>query len=181
MSPPTTTQHLLLLDADVVIEAHRVDVWEQLQDLDVLAVPSVVAREEALFYSLEYQAVPKAIHLPRLIQEGKILELYAIPEELRAMSQIFDRVFLEGLHEGEMEALALLIGGRFELKLCSGDKMAIQALAMMNRGEDGISLQEVLSGIGIMKSLGYQFTQAYFNRHLQFGFQKRITGEGLRS
>lgn len=181
MSPPTTTQRLLLLDADVVIEAHRVDVWGHLQELEAVAVPSIVAREEALFYSLECQAVPKAIHLPRLIQEGKILELHGMPEELDAVSQIFNRVFLEGLHEGEMEALALVLGGRFDLKMCSGDKMAIQALSMVGRGDDGVSLQEVLRTRGLTRPLEYQFTQEYFERYRQLGFQKRLTGEGLRS
>ncbi len=180
-SPPTTTQRFLLLDANVVIEAYRREVWEDLLDREALAVPSIVAHSEAFFYDSDLDAVPKPIHLPTLIQEGKIQELSATPSEMGAVAQIFDRVFLGGLHDGETEALALLHGGQFAPEFCSGDKMAIQALAMMGRSEDGISLESVLRRTGLNRSIGHEFTKKYFDRHLKIGQQKRITGEGLRS
>ncbi len=178
-NPPTTTQLFLLLDAVIVIETHRLSVWEALLARGSLAVPSVVAHDEAFFYDSELSEVPRPIHLPTLIRDGKIQELSAAADELRAVAQIFDRVFLEGLHEGEMEALALLQGGRYALKFCTADKMAIHALAMMDRAEDGISLETVLQQAGLQKPLERQFTQEYFTAHLTRGSQRRITGEGL--
>ena len=145
-----------------------------------MAVPSIVARQEAFFYSRDDHAVPKPIDLPTLIQRGKIVELAATAPQIVAVTQVFDRVFLEGLHDGEKEALALLHGGQCSLEFCTGDKMAIQALAMMDRAADGISLEAALSRVGLTQTLQPHFTEEYFKRHLQAGTERRIRGEGLR-
>lgn len=180
MNPPTTAQRLLLLDANVVIEAHRLSAWQTLVARGDLAVSSIVAHEEALFYDSELGGVPSPIHLPALIAEEKIVELSATPEEMKAVLGIFDRVFAEGLHAGEVEALGLLRGGRYQLQFCSGDQVAIQALAMLDRAEDGISLEAVLKRSGLSKAPRHEFTERFFSRHLKIGHRKRITGEGLR-
>lgn len=155
------------------------EVWETLLNKRPVAVPSIVARE-ALFYYQEPHQVSMPIDLPSLIQEGKVLEVTATGSELDALSQIFDRVFLEGLHDGEKEALALLHSRQYPLEICSGDKIAIHALAMMDRGADGVSFEAVLRRIGLSKNVKGEFTEEYFKRHLGVGYQKRITGEGLR-
>ncbi len=41
----------VLLDASIVIEAHKIGVWENLIERVEIIVSSIVAHQEALFYS----------------------------------------------------------------------------------------------------------------------------------
>lgn len=73
---------LLLLDANVIIKAHKLVIWELLVERAEIVVPSIIARDEVLFYSLEEGQIPTSINLPLLIDAGKIKEFSATPEEL---------------------------------------------------------------------------------------------------
>ncbi len=125
-----TRPRRLLLDADVVIKTHELGVWENLIEVVEVAVGATVVRDEALFYSKRTDAIPKDIDLPRLVHERKLTELSASVKEL---SQIRSVEFNISLHPGEMEALALLYSkSAGDRCFCTGDKAAIQALAMLD-------------------------------------------------
>jgi len=180
MSKKTTKPRFVLLDADVIIEAYQVEVWSALIERLEIAIPSIVAHDEALFYSAEKRRIPYEIDLLRLVQEGKIREFTASATEIRDLSNKFDRVFIEELHPGETEALALIhFDKASEYKFCSGDKVAIQGLAMIGHSSNGISMENFLKSVGLIKQLSYQFTESYFKKWLEFGKQRRITGDGL--
>ncbi|MBW1920936.1 MAG: hypothetical protein JRI81_12040, partial [Deltaproteobacteria bacterium] len=88
-----------------------------------------------------------------------------------------------GLHAGETEALALMISGRAETEsalFCTADGAAIRALALLGKREYGISLQSLLTKVGLQKPLEEQFGEQFFKRHLDRGAQDRITGIGLK-
>lgn len=172
----------LLLDADVIIEAYRIGIWLSLIDRVQIAVPSIVAHSEALFYSKEEGRIPEEIDLPKLIQEGKISELIASDIEMADLLAKFDNVFIqfEGLHSGEAEALALILSGKASgYMFCTGDKVAIQGLAMLGHSSYGISMEQVLSTVGLQKQLSHQFSESYFKRWLKKGGQRFVTGDGL--
>ncbi len=65
----------MLLDANVVIEAHKIDVWEKLIERVEIVVSSIVAHEESHFYSEEEGGIPEPINLKRLIQDRIIKEI----------------------------------------------------------------------------------------------------------
>lgn len=176
----TTKLKCLLLDADVVIEAYEIEVWEELISRIKVAVPSVVSHDEALFYSEKAAAIPPAIDLPHLAKQGRIYELTASSDDLEAVRAVFDLAFIEGLHAGETEALALLLSGKAEDCLfCTGDRLAIQALALLGLADRGISLEEVLTRIGLQRALRFQYGEDFFKRNIRIGQQRRITGDGL--
>ncbi len=72
----------VLLDASIVIEAHKIGVWENLIERVEIIVFSIVAHQEALFYSEKEKGIPGPINLKRLIDNGKIQEISATPEEI---------------------------------------------------------------------------------------------------
>ena len=89
----------VLLDANIIIESHKVGVWEKLVERVEIVVSSIVAHKESLFYSDLEGGIPEPINLRRLIQNGKIREISASPEEMADFSNYFDKVFLLGPDE----------------------------------------------------------------------------------
>jgi hypothetical protein len=180
MKKKTTKPKLVLLDADIVIKAYEIGVWSELIDRVQIVVTSIVARDEALFYSKELGKIPEEINLLELIKEGKISELTASNTEISILLDNFDRVFIEGLHKGEVEALALIYSGKaLEYNFCSGDKVAIQGLAMIGYSYLGISMEKLLYGVGLQKKLSHGFTDLYFKKWLKIGNQRFVTKNGL--
>lgn len=181
MTARTTRLKCVLLDANVVIEAHSIGVWQKLLDRCQIMIPSIVVRDEALFYSRETNGIHEDIYLPKLVQDGKIIELTATAEDLHSLYGTFDRVFVEGIDPGEAEALALLKSRKAaEACFCTGDALAIRALAMLGMSEVGISLETLLKRLGLQRKLQhFWFTEEFFQENLKRGSIKRVTGEGL--
>ncbi len=169
----------MLLDTTAVLELHRRDAWSALLQRRTIIVPSIVAHEESFYYERESQTI--IIDLPSLIARGKMQELEATPSEMRTVASEFDRVFVEGLHPGELEALAILKKDPDDsLTFCTADKVAIYALVLLNLEERLVSLEAVLREVGLGRPLSAEFMDVYLQRHRQIGALKRITGDGLR-
>lgn len=165
----------------IVITAHQEGIWLPLIEAFEIIVPSIIARDEVFFYSEKLRGIPKEINLPDLAADGKITELAATVEELRSLSDLFDTVFLEGLHEGESEALALLLSGKTkEAYFCSSDAKAIQALAMIGLSEQGVSFEELIKASGLRPLSDHHYSENFFKRNIKTGQENRITGTGMR-
>ena len=65
----------VLLDACIVIEAHKLGIWDNLIKKAEITVSSIVAHDESLFYSIQENKIPESIIVKSLIDEGKIKEL----------------------------------------------------------------------------------------------------------
>lgn len=171
-------QKCVLLDACIIIEAFNLGVWESLIERAEVLVSSIVAHEETLFHVKG--RLPEPINMKRLIAEGKVQEFAATASQMAGLRLCFDRRFVEGLHEGELEALALihenLVG---EALYSSGDANAIRALAMLGHSDRGISMERLLKTTGLQKTVAPQFGDSLFRRCIGEGKQSRITGEGL--
>lgn len=171
---------LLLLDANVIIKARKLGIWELLIEKAEIIVPSIIARDEALFYSTEEGQIPTSINLPLLIEVNKIKEVAATPEELDYLQGKFDREFVQHIHAGEREALALLLVGRPQgYYFCSGDAKAIQAAAMLRLGEQIISMEKALKSLGLEKKLDFWFSEDFCKKQLDIGNKNFIQGRGL--
>lgn len=180
MTAKTIKQTYLLLDADVVIETYTLGIWQTLIERCKVLLPSIVVHDEALFFQRDINGIPQEINLPMLVDADKVIEVAATTEEIIAFRALFDRVFIETLHDGEVEALALLnVGKVFGGLFCTGDARAIQALAMAGMSERGISLETLLKSIGLSRRLRKQFTGRFFKQNLVTGQMNRITGQGL--
>ncbi len=180
MTAKITKPKCLLLDANIIIKAYELEVWLPLIERVGIVIPSIVVANEALFYMRKIGGIPEEINLRTLIDEGKIMEMAATHEELTALYQLFDRVFVEGLHEGEAEALALLHAGRVsEAYFCTGDAIAIKALAMIRKSERGVAMEKMLEKFGLQRKLEKQYTSAFFQENIKRGQENLITGQGL--
>jgi hypothetical protein len=171
----------VLLDANVIIEAYKLGVWNNLLQCTEIIVPSIVARQEALFFKKNEGRVPKPIQLKRLIRKGLISEMVATSAEMVSLQEVFDSVFIHTLHDGELEALALILADRVgDALFCTSDASPICALAMIGASDLGISMEELLQIKRLQKPLEWQFSEKFFQIHVTAGKENRITGRGLR-
>ncbi len=169
--------HLVLLDADVIIDLHRLGVWEQIIKKHTIYVSSIILRREVYFY----QDTKGSRHPIDLVKEigGKINELSCSAQELLAFKEKFDAVFQEDLHDGEKEALVLL-QKQEDLMLCTCDHAAIKALALLDLSDKGISFENLLKKSGITKQLEYKHTEKRFQKCLSEGSIMKIQERGLK-
>lgn len=172
---------LVLFDANIVIEAFELGIWYNLIEKVEVYIPSIVAHDEAKFVRKETGRIPEEINLSRLIEDGRIFEISAEMEEMIQLNNIFDDLFLEGIHDGEKEALAILYARKeHDLFFCTADAMPIKGMAMLQLSEIGISFEQLLKSIGMKKKLRFHFTEEWFKKRLKEGSQNLITCEGLK-
>jgi len=169
----------VLLDAMTIIKTHELGVWTALINARDLAVPEIVA-DEAYFYFDPDDGSRTPIELTPHIDSGKIKKHSALAPDIGALMANFDRLILADLHPGELEALTIL-GSQdcSEYQLCTSDKAALQAAAMIGYSERCVSLEEILDGVGLRKPLEDQYTKSFCDRWLSAGRTKAIQGEGL--
>jgi DNA-binding transcriptional regulator YbjK len=169
---------LVLLDANIIIEAHALGVWNTLIASFEVTVPAIVARHEAKYFVVKGQHNP--IQLASLVAQNKVKELQADLRELSELMNQFDPLFSESIDPGEQEALALMLAGRCpEHRFCSADARPLQALAMLDMSDRGVALEELLNRVGQSKRLDEQYTKAYLDRQIREGQRRRIQGDGL--
>jgi hypothetical protein len=171
----------VLLDAMIIIEAHGVDVWDRLLEEVNVLVPATVINNEAFYFDSKKTNRRGAIRLRQSVELGKISEVNATIEDLQSLHEILSFSTLQGLHEGELEALAALHGGTAKGALfCTAEGAAIRALALLGHSESGISFEILLREVGLQKALEDHYSDKFFRFHLERGKQDRITGTGLR-
>ncbi len=90
----------------------------------------------------------------------------------------FDPTYTEKLDPGEVESLCHLLDAPDEFAISSADKIVYRVLGNLDRGEQGISLEEILEAIGLSRPLQYQFTRAFRERWTQKGFEERLYRRG---
>lgn len=169
-----TKPKLLLLDANVIIECHRISVWNPLIEKAEIIVPSIVASDEVLFS--EKGKITEAIHLPSLISNGQIQEFIVDIDDYAAVDEALSKFPIGEIHAGEKEALAIMhfkkIGDDY--KFSTSDKSAIYALCALGLSDVGVSLESILKMYGLTKQVKREFSDEYFKQHIEKGRQIRM-------
>jgi hypothetical protein len=173
----STQLKLLLLDADVVIRCHMLGIWQPLKSCCRIALPATVVDEAQFFKSSKGSA---SIDLPSQVGKNEVERLEGSIDELLAAVDQFVPSFCDGLHDGEKEALGLLIGGRFSFDaFCTGDTNAIVAASMLGHWDTLISLETLVARLGLRAKLQGPIPAHMSERSLRYqievGKQNRIT------
>jgi hypothetical protein len=172
--------NLLLLDADIVIIAHTLGIWEQLRTAYRIAVPATIVREARYFRS---ERGGGGINLQSEIDRDEIDCLEATADELISTFKDFDSSFSAGIDSGEKEAIALINRGRCaEYALCTGDTVAMAAIGMLDLSNASMAFEDVVRGAKISGvRLRASLSSKTFHDHVQKGKTRRITGEGFKT
>ena len=171
---------LLLLDANIIIELFRLGIWEKVIEKCTVSLARSVTNEAHFFEDEEEQRHDFDL---REYEESERIQVFSMTlSDIGAFSAQFDPVYFEKLDLGETESLAYLLrlDSAEDCYICSADKIIFRVLGNLSRGEQGISLEEILQQIGLGRELGLEFSKAYKVRWIKKGFEEGLQGIGLR-
>ena len=114
-----------------------------------LYLSRIVADKEVLFQKSERDEYGYDIDLSPLIKSGAITVFDVSVSDLKTFRNQFDLLYLGDLDDGESESLAYLVKQSPDFLISSGDAIVYRVLGNLNRGEQGISLEEILQKLGL--------------------------------
>ena len=166
--------HLIILDANVIIECFKLGIWKALTDKYKVHITSIVLHSEVYFFE-DAEGNRVDINLESDISNKVILQLEATPEQIVALKDLVNPNFLDRIDDGEAEAIALLKTGDFdEFRYCTGDTRAIMALSSLGIGSLGVSLEELLDPLGHAKKVANSsYTKEAFKKKSAEGFREQ--------
>jgi hypothetical protein len=151
---------LLLLDAGPIIKLFELNLWDKfLQACEVTISRTVVPELKWASQKLEDVLIDIAPY------EGKGLNI--IDPETSAVASFYAKLnpLYKDLIEpddGEVATLQFLLSSSPQWFLCSGDGPVFRLMGSLNRGEQGLSLEEILDKIGLRQStLEWPYTKKF--------------------
>jgi hypothetical protein len=169
----------LLLDANIIIELWRLGLWSKLVELCDIHVGKTVVGEADFFLDTSGNRV--AIDLSADISSQRIQVFQVEFHELDKFRSQYDPSYLARLDPGETEALVKLLSLPSDWRLCSADGIVFKVLANVQRGEQGISLEEVLGRVGMSRRLSKQYTKEFRTEKTKLGTIDSIQDRGRKS
>ena len=174
----TKSIRLLLLDANVVLELHRLGLWSGVVErCEVLLARTVL--DESKYYEMD-DGRQQRIDLGREIETAQVRIVEVPLDKVIAFQQRFRPTFLGRLDPGELESLAHLVEVNRGCSISSADKIVWRTLGALRLGEHGLSLEEILGRIGQSRRLDEPFTKHYREMWTRKGFDEGLRGEATR-
>jgi hypothetical protein len=173
-----TKLRLLLLDANVVIELFRLGIWERVIERCEISLARTIV-DESYFYA-DDNGDRIDFDLSPFEASQQIIVFDVTPSRARSLRDMFDSTFIEKLDAGEVEALCHLLDSSEPFSISSADAIVYRVLGNLNRGSQGISLEEILQRVGFGRALSYQFTKAFRDKWTARGFAERMQGQGKK-
>jgi hypothetical protein len=168
----------LLLDANIVIWLFAQGLWSAVVERCELIVSETVIDEADYFQ--DSAGVERNIDLQSDIDSGRIRVISVSSREIASFRARFDPLYVQKLDDGETESLCFCLDEGTPYRLCSSDAIVFKVLSLMDRSEQGVSLEEVLHAIGLSRVLTHQFTKAFREQNRSRGLEDRLAGMGLK-
>jgi len=169
---------LLILDAGVVIRLHELGLWEEVRDRCDVFLSRIVAEKEVLFQPGDEGEYGEDIDLSPDITGGRVQVFDVAASELKAFREQFDSLYLGDLDDGEAESLAYMTRQSGDYLISSGDAIVYRVLGNLARGEQGLSLEEVLQQIGLGRKLDWPYSEAFREKYTKQGETDMLQGRG---
>ena len=165
----------LLLDAGPIIKLFELGIWDEFLKRCDVSISQTVANE-AKWASQEFEDV--RIDLESYKDKISIFDIE--PSLAKSFLDKFNELYKAIIHAGERETLAFLCDSSEQYLLCSGDKAVYQVLGLLGRGEQSISLEEILERVGLSQSkLDRQYTKKFREIWIHKGQIGSIQNKGL--
>ena len=164
----------LLLDAGPIIKLFSLGIWDDfLKHCDV-TVSRIIADDQALFT----EDGTKQINLKPYEEIVRIIDV-----ELSAVKPFYSKfgsLYKAEVHPGEKETLAFLCTSSENWQVCSADHVVFRVLGLLNKADQGISLEEILVIIGLSQSnLEWEYTKRFREKWTRKGQVDFTQGQGL--
>lgn len=166
----------ILFDANAIIELHSLSLWKRVTHSCCAAVTPII-RREAKFYKDE-AGNRNVIDLIEDIKNKRLEEIEVSLTTFHSLGDVLKKSFLEGIDEGEREAISFLYQNRHKnlFRFCSADMLAIKCLGVLGLSHLGISMEELFEKIKLKPDLSVRYKQTHskelLKRMLAQGFQE---------
>lgn len=143
----------LLLDAGPIIKLFELGIWDDFITKCDVAVSRTVA-DEARYASREFEDI--SIDLGRY-EEQRLINVFDVElSKVKAFHEQFDPLYKVDIHPGEKETLAFSCNSSEDWRVCSADHVVFRVLGRLNKGAQGISLEEILTRVGLGSHLNWR-------------------------
>ena len=166
----------LLLDAGPIIKLFELGIWDKFIEKCNVTVSRTVA-DEARYASQEFEDV--CIDLEPYEQQGLIRFIDLDSSAVKVFQDKFSSRYKVDIHAGEKETLAYLCQSSEAWLLCTADKAGYRVLGLLGRAEQGVSLEEVLRKIGLLRNLKWEYTKKFREKYTRVGRIDSIQDQGL--
>lgn len=154
----------ILLDANVVIDLHRWNLWDAFSQTHSVAVTPII-REETRFY--RDQGGRKR---PINIKEPLVTIIDTSIQDYTVLGKVLNPQFLFGIDDGEREAIGYIYnrkqGGH--TRFCTADRLAVKCLGVLGLRHCSVSLESLLPSKKILPP----YSQNALEKGLIEGFQE---------
>jgi len=158
----------LLLDAGPIIKLFELGIWDKFIERCHVTIARTVV-EQCIHTGggdvLDYIDFP----FEEAADKDLIKIIEVNPSEVKSFLDRFGLSRKYKVHSGEDETLAYLANASEEYRLCAADGAVFRVLGFINKGERGISLEEVLKAINLSRSLEWQFTKKFREKFTRMG------------
>ncbi|MBS0615532.1 MAG: hypothetical protein JSR58_03150 [Verrucomicrobia bacterium] len=136
---------------------HQFNLWKHVLHSCSAAVTPII-RSETRFYRDE-KGSRQIIDLTESIQSNLLEEIPVSLETFNSLSQVLKKTFLEGIDEGEREAIAFLYQNRQKniFRFCSADLLAIKCLGVLGLSHHCLCMEELFERLHIKISTPHQY------------------------
>jgi len=178
----------LLLDAGPIIKLFELDIWDKFLEKCYVSISQTVANE-AKWASQEFEDIKIELDTYKERNLVKIIE-----PELSVAGTFYAKLpnaykdYVE-VQDGEIQTLAFLCGSSADYRLCSSDGAVFRILGLLGKGEQGISLEEVLKQIGLQPGIfwdnitprneDWKYTKKFREKYTCLGQIDFTQGKGL--
>ncbi len=172
----TTKSNLIILDSDVIIHLHQLEIWNEFIDVYSVYVCSTVIEECTHYEALDGSYIQGRIDLAASVNDGKISELSLDASDLSPLKQRLRGFGGLCLDPGEAETIGIMLCGHLgNAQLCIADHAAIKSAVFLELAEICVSLEAALDGVGLLHSakhhpkgcLKRQFTRGWLTNIVQ--------------
>jgi len=167
----------LLLDAGPIIKLFELGIWDAFIERCDVTISQTVANQ-AKYATQDYEDI--CIDLEPYKEQG-LIEIVDL--ELSKVKTFYDKFNLQYkaiVHPGEKESLAFLLDSSEDWKLCAADQAVFRVLGLFGKGDQGISLEEILEQIGQSQSnLEPKYTKKFREKWTHKGKVDFVQGQGL--
>jgi len=156
---PSPYHQLVIIDANIIIKAFEIGVWEALISRYRITILSTVV-SEVKFYE-DSEGHRQNIDLTPWVTSEQI-KIEDIPlQDVKDFIAQTDKSYYDRIHPGELESLAFLFKNKDTYLITSADHIVYKTLGRFNMGEKGLSLEAMLKQIGLTKNLSLQYTEKF--------------------
>lgn len=159
--------NLVILDADVVIYLHEINLWKAICSNYSIIISKTVADECQFYFDPNNNGIRVDIEINKYINDGLITVL---DEELNIqkfteMHTKLQQMNAPEIDPGETEMLYLKFASILgDAIICAADNGAIKCAVFLELGRDCISLEELLDNCGTKRSLRKQFSKNWLDK-----------------